>query len=99
MMNSVSVQIQRAINDAINNQVLAQFQIAIMADSGHVTRRGWNVSAAESEVNSEVLRNADTRDNSRREHTRNRHNDEQPNHNAYDIDLPDFCICTRFFCR
>ena len=34
MMNSVSVQIQRAINDAICNQVLPQIQNAIMAGSG-----------------------------------------------------------------
>ena len=37
MMNSVSVKIQRAINDAISNQVLPQIQNAIMAGSGHVT--------------------------------------------------------------
>ena len=68
MMNSVSVQIQRTINDAISNQVLPLIQNAIMAGSGHVTRKGWNVSAEEPEANSEVLRNAGTRDNSRSEH-------------------------------
>ena len=77
MMNSVSVQIQRAINDTISNQVLPQIQNAIMAGSGQVTRKGWNVSA-------EVLRNASTRDNSRSEHIQNRQNDDQPNHNACD---------------
>ena len=41
MMNSVSSQIQRAISDAINNQVLPQIQNVIMAGSGQETRRGW----------------------------------------------------------
>ena len=39
MMISVSVQIPRAINDAISNQVLSQIQNAITAGSGHVTRK------------------------------------------------------------
>ena len=39
MMISVSVQIPRAINDAISNQVLPQIQNAITAGSGHVTRK------------------------------------------------------------
>ena len=45
MMNSVSVQIQRAVNDAIVNQVLPQIQNVVLAGSGHVTRKGWNVPA------------------------------------------------------
>ena len=84
MMNSVSVQIQRDINDAISNQVLPQIQNAITAGSGHVTRKGWNVPAERPEASSEVLRNVDTRDNSRSEHVQNCQNDDQPNHNAYD---------------
>ena len=43
MMNSVSVQIQRSINDAISNQILPQIQNAFKAGSGHVTQNGWNV--------------------------------------------------------
>ena len=65
MMNSVSVQIQRAINDAISNQVLPQIQNAIVAGSGHLTRERWNVPAERPEGYSEVLRNSDSRDNSR----------------------------------
>ena len=38
MMNSVSVQIQRAINDAISKQVLPQIQHVFLAGSGRVTR-------------------------------------------------------------
>ena len=45
MMNSVSGQIQRAINDAISNQLLPQIQNAIMACSGHMTKKGRNVPA------------------------------------------------------
>ena len=65
MMNSVSVQIQRAINDAISNQVLPQIQNATVAGSGHLTRERWNVPAERPEGYSEVLRNSDSRDNSR----------------------------------
>ena len=43
MMNSVSVQIQRANNDAISNQLLPQIQKAFKA--GQVTQKGWNVPA------------------------------------------------------
>ena len=38
-MNSVSVQIQRAISDAISSQVLPQIQNAFMAGTGHGTRK------------------------------------------------------------
>ena len=38
MMDSVSSQIQRAISDAINNQILPQIQNVIMAGSGQETR-------------------------------------------------------------
>ena len=40
MMSNVSFQIQRAINEAINTQVLPQIQNVIMAESGRETRRG-----------------------------------------------------------
>ena len=45
VMNSVSVQIQRVINDAISNQVLPQIQNALRAGSGPVTQKEWGVSA------------------------------------------------------
>ena len=63
MMNSVSVQIQRAISEAISNQVLPQIQNALMADSGHMTKERWNVPSERPEGYSEVLRNADSRNN------------------------------------
>ena len=55
MMNSVGGQIQRAINDAISNQVLPQIQN--LAGSGHVTKKGWNVPPERPEPNPEVKRN------------------------------------------
>ena len=43
MMNSVSVQIQRAINEAISSQILPQIQNVVMAGSGQLTKERWNV--------------------------------------------------------
>ena len=45
MMNSVSVQIQRAINEAISSQILPQIQNVVMAGSGQSTKERWNVPA------------------------------------------------------
>ena len=53
-MNSVSVQIQRTINDAISNQVLPQIPNVILAGSGRVTRKEWDVLAERPEINPEV---------------------------------------------
>ena len=41
VMSSVSAQIQRAINDAISNQVLSPIQNALKAGSGQMTQKGW----------------------------------------------------------
>ena len=65
MMNGVSVQIQRAIIDAISSQVLPQIQNAIMAGLGHVTQKGWNVPAEGAETKTEVLRNEKDRNTSK----------------------------------
>ena len=83
-MNSVSVQLQRAINDAIRRQVLPRIQNAIVAGSGHVTQKGWNVPAEGPETNTEVLRNEKDRNNSKSERVQNRLND-GPTDRAYDI--------------
>ena len=68
MMNSVSSQIQRAISDAINNQVVPQIQNVIMAGSGQETRRGWERSDERPESYSEVQHNAKTRTTLNNEH-------------------------------
>ena len=68
MMNSVSSQIQRAISDAINNQVLPQIQNVIMAGSGQETRRGCERSDERPESYSEVQYNAKTKSTLNNEH-------------------------------
>ena len=84
MMNSVSVQIQRAINDAISSQVLPQIQNVLTAGSGHMPQKGWNVSAEEPEIDPEVLRSENSKNNLKSERVRNRLSDE-PMDNAYDM--------------
>ena len=84
MMNSVSVQIQRAINDAISNQVLPQIQNAILAGSGRVTRKGWDVPAERPEMNPEVQRNLKTRNNPRNGQDDGYQNSDLPSHNVHD---------------
>ena len=68
MMNSVSSQIQRAISDAINNQVLPLIQNVIMAGSGQETRRGWERSDERPEGYSEVQHNAKAKTTFNSEH-------------------------------
>ena len=43
MMSSVKTQIQRAISDAIDSQILPQIQTALYSGSGHLTQNRWNV--------------------------------------------------------
>ena len=83
-MNSVSVQIQRAINDAISSQVLPQIQNVLRAGSGHMTQKGWNVSTEGPEIDPEVLRSENSRNNLKSERVENRPNDE-PADDAYDM--------------
>ena len=84
MMNSVSVQIQRAINDAISNQVLPQIQNVSLAGLGGVTRKGWDVSAERPEINPEVQRNLNARNNLRNEQDEGHQNGDLPSHNVHD---------------
>ena len=85
MMNSVSVQIQRAISDAISTQVLPQIQNVIMAGSGHGTRKGWDVPSERSELNSEVQRNLNAKNSLRNEHDENQLNNDYPDLNDHDM--------------
>ena len=84
MMNSVSVQIQRTINDAISTQILPQIQNAIMAGSGHGTRKRWGVPSERPELNSEVQRNLYAKNNSRNEQDENQLNNDYPDLNVHD---------------
>ena len=90
MMNSVNVQIQRAISEAISTQVLPQIQNVIMAGSGHGTRKGWDVSAERPESTSEVQRNLNAKSNLRNEQDGNQFNSDYPNLNVHDR-------CSKYF--
>ena len=101
MMNSVSVQIQRAISDAISTQILPQIQNVMMAGPGHGTRKGWNVPAERPEPISEVQRNLDAKDNPRSEPIEDHQHGDIPNRNAHDTlpsQKPQFsCLIVDFF--
>ena len=85
MMNSVSVQIQRAISDAISTQVLPQIQNVIMAGSGHGTRKGWDVPPERPELNSEVQRNLNAKNSLRNEQDGNQSDNDFPGLNVHDM--------------
>ena len=85
MMNSVNVQIQRAISEAISTQVLPQIQNVIMAGSGHGTRKGWDVLSERPELNSEVQRNLNVKNSLRNEQDENQLNNDYPELNVHDI--------------
>ena len=85
MMNSVSVQIQRVISDAISTQVLPQIQNVIMAGSGHGTKKGWAVPSERPEPISEVQRNLNAKSNLRNEQDENQLNNAFPELNVHDM--------------
>ena len=87
MMNSVSVQIQRAISDAISTQVLPQIQNAIRAGSGHGTRKRWDVPSEGPELISEVQRNLNVKNSLRNEQDENQLNNEYPELNVHDTSI------------
>ena len=89
MMNSVSVQIQRAINEAISSQILPQIQNAVMAGSGQSTKGRCNVPTERPEGYSEILQNSELRDNSKNKQTNDRPKDgfTSTNSRAYDKSL------------
>ena len=70
MMNSVITQIQRAISDAVSNQILPPLQNALKAGSGHVTHDRWNVPIERLDVNPEDYCSEKTKNTSRSEPTR-----------------------------
>ena len=43
LMSSVGIRIERAISEAITEQVLHQIQSFLRAGSGHMTQKGWNI--------------------------------------------------------
>ena len=87
MMNSVSVQIQRAISDAISTQILPQIQNVMMAGPGHGTRKGWNVPAERPEPISEVQWNSNAKGNPRNEPVEDHQTGELSNRNVHDTHI------------
>ena len=92
MMKSVSVQIQRAISDAISTQVLPQIQNVIMAGSRHGTRKGWDVPAERPELPSEVQRNLNAKNSLRNEQDGNQSDNDFPGLNVHDLFLVEILI-------
>ena len=86
MMNSVSVQIQKAISDAISTQVLPQIQNVIMAGSRHWTRKGCDVPSERPEPIFEVQRNMNAKGNQRNGQNEDHLNSDFPNQNVHDSD-------------
>ena len=76
MMNSVSVQIQRAISNAKSTQVHPQIQNAIMAGSVHGTRKGWDAPSERLELIPEVQRNLNAKSSLRNEQDENQLNND-----------------------
>ena len=70
MAGSVNTQIQKAISDAISNQILPQIQNALRAVSGLMTQNRWNVPAERQKINHEDYRSETTKINFRSEPTR-----------------------------
>ena len=71
-MSSVSWQIERALSEAINDQVLPQIQATLMSGQGQVPGRGWEeVQDRRSECRSEEALNRKFRSSSRDEIPRN----------------------------
>ena len=70
VMNSVNTQFQRAISDAISNQILSHLQNAPRAGSWHVTQNRWNVLAERPENNLKDYRSEKTKNYSRSHSTR-----------------------------
>ena len=85
MMGNVNTQIQKAISDAISNQILPQIQTALNAGSGHSTQNKWNVPSGGPEINPEETYDEKTKKNIRCEQCIDYQYGSQPNLRACDM--------------
>ena len=85
MMNSVNVQIQRAISDAISTQVLPEIQNVIMAGSGHGTKKYWDHPSERPEPIPEVQRNSNIKNTLRNGQDEDHLNNDFHNQNVHDM--------------
>ena len=90
MMGSVNTEIQRAISDAISNQILPQIQTALNVGSGHFTQNRWNVPSERPEINSEKTYGEKAKENARCELRTDYQIGSQPNLRAYDNTIRSF---------
>ena len=67
LMSTVSCQIQRAINEAINDQILPQIQATLRSGQGQISERRWEVPARRQGFSSEEALNRKCRSSSRDE--------------------------------
>ena len=82
-MSSVSSQVQRAISEAINEQVLPQFQDSPRPDSGQMPQKVWNDPTERPEYRSEGNLNRKAGSSSRDEFPRNLTGDEDEEDTHY----------------
>ena len=87
LMNRVSVQIQKAISGAINEQMLPQIQASLRSGSGQMPQKGWNVPAEKPEHRSEGTFNRKVRSSSRDEFPRNLIHDQNEEEARYNISI------------
>ena len=66
-MSTVSTQIQRAINEAISDQILPQIQATLKSGQGHMPERRWEDTARRPEYKSEEALDRRLRSGSRHE--------------------------------
>ena len=95
VMSNVGIQIQRAINEAINSQVLPQIQNVIMAGSGRQTGRGWEVPVERPETNAEDRLNSNAKSNLRNEQGDNHRFSENTTQHVHDR----YKLCSYYFYR
>ena len=84
-MNSVNVQIQRAISDAISTQVLPQIQNVIMAGLGDGNKKGWDLPSERPEPIPEVQRNSNIKNTLRNGQDEDHLNNDFHNQNVHDM--------------
>ena len=83
MMSSVNTQIQKAISDAIGNQILPQIQTVLNAGSCQRTQNRWNVPSERPEVYPEETYGGKVKKTNRSEHRFDYQNGSQPNLRAH----------------
>ena len=84
MMSSVNTQNQKAISDAIGNQILPQIQTALNAGSGQMTQNRWNVPSERPEVYPEETYGEKVKRTNRNDQRFVYQNSSQPNLRSYD---------------